>query len=228
MLRELAEATPTDARELRAWYERTREFEALLRSDSGALSDAIPHFVWHYLSDADIRVRDLAYRADQQATILEIIMALEAGRRPECILDSPHTEELPVKPLKIALIVVVVYVGIVTVFESMIGFMQRAGASTLVITTFDEGGTAHERVVSKLETDGHLYVAANHWPRAWYRRALANPDVEATIEGAKHSYRTVPVEGAEQDRVESENRHGLVFKVLTGFPPRRFLRLDPR
>jgi len=133
-----------------------------------------------------------------------------------------------VKPLKIALIVVLVYVGIVTVFESMIGFMQPAGGSTLVITAFDEGGRGHERVVSKLESDGHLYVAANHWPRAWYRRALANPDVEATIEGAKQSYRAVPVEGAEQDRVESENPHGLAFKVLTGFPPRRFLRLDPR
>ena len=83
MLRELAESTPEDARDVPAWYERTREFEAVLRSDGGALSDAIPHFVWHYLADADIRVRDLAYRADQQATILEIIVALEAGRRPE-------------------------------------------------------------------------------------------------------------------------------------------------
>ena len=84
MLRELAESTPEDARALPAWYERARELEAVLRSDRGALSDAIPHFVWHYLADADIRARDLEYRADQQAVILGIIVALEAGRRPEC------------------------------------------------------------------------------------------------------------------------------------------------
>jgi hypothetical protein len=84
MLRELAESTPEDAHALPAWYKHAREFEAVLRSDRGALSDAIPHFVWHYLADADIRARDLAYRADQQATILEIIVALEAGRSPEC------------------------------------------------------------------------------------------------------------------------------------------------
>ena len=83
-LRELAESTPVDRDELAAWYERARQFEAVLRSDSGALSDAIPHFVWHYLADADIRVRDLAYRADQQATILEIIVALESGHTPAC------------------------------------------------------------------------------------------------------------------------------------------------
>ena len=84
MLRELAESTPEDARELPAWYARARKFEGTLRSGRGVLSGAIPHFVWHYLADADIRARDLAYRANQQATILEIITALEAGRRPEC------------------------------------------------------------------------------------------------------------------------------------------------
>ena len=83
MLRELAESTPEDVRQLPAWYERAREFESILRSDTGSLSDAIPHFVWHYLADADVRARDAGYRTDQQATILEIIMALEAGRRPD-------------------------------------------------------------------------------------------------------------------------------------------------
>jgi len=84
MLRDLAESTPESAGELPAWYKRARELESVLRSDSGALSDAIPHCVWHYLADADIRPRDLVYRADQQAAILEIIMALEAGHSSEC------------------------------------------------------------------------------------------------------------------------------------------------
>lgn len=132
------------------------------------------------------------------------------------------------KALKIVAIVALVYVGIVVLFESSIGFLQPAGGSTLVITTYDEAGAPHERVVSRLENEGHLYVAANHWPRAWYERALANPDVKVTLEGATGDYRAVPVTGEEHERVESANRHGLAFRIVTGFPPRYFLRLDPR
>ena len=130
--------------------------------------------------------------------------------------------------LRIIAIVVLVYVAIVVSFESLIGFLQPADGSTLVITTFDTDGTRHDRVVSRLESDGHLYVAANHWPRAWYRRALQNPEVQATVNGEKGAYRAVAVTGVEHDRVESEHRHGLAFRILTGFPPRYFLRLDPR
>jgi hypothetical protein len=82
--------------------------------------------------------------------------------------------------------------------------------------------------VSRLESDGRLYVAANHWPRAWYRRALENPDVQVTLDGEKRDYRAVRVTGVEHDRVEGENGVGLVFRILTGFPPRYFVRLDPR
>jgi hypothetical protein len=132
------------------------------------------------------------------------------------------------KILKIVVIVVLVYLGIVVAFESLIGYFQPRAGSTLVITTFDEGGTGHDRVVARLESDGRLYVAANHWPRAWYKRALENPDVQVTLDDEKGDYRAVPVTGAEHDRVESDNPLGLVFRILTGFPPRYFLRLDPR
>jgi hypothetical protein len=130
--------------------------------------------------------------------------------------------------LKIIAIAALVYVAIVVAFESSLGVLQPTAGSTLVITTFDKDGTPHERVVSRLESDGHLYVAANHWPRAWYHRALQNPEVQATVDGEKHAYRAVAVTGAEHDRVESEHKHGLGFRILTGFPPRYFLRLDPR
>jgi len=132
------------------------------------------------------------------------------------------------KAVKIVLIVVLAYVGIVVAFESSIGYLQPKGGSILVITTFDANGAAHDRVVSHLESDGHLYVAANHWPRAWYKRALANPAVRVTLDGKTGDYRSVPVTGAEHERVESENRHAVAFRILTGFPPRYFLRLDPR
>lgn len=132
------------------------------------------------------------------------------------------------KALKIVAIVALVYVGIVALFESWLGYSQPRGGSALVITTFDETGESHDRVVSRLESDGQLYVAANHWPRAWYRRALENPDVQVMIDGEKVDYRAVPVTDAEHDRVDGEHGRGLVFKILTGFPPRRFVRLDPR
>lgn len=132
------------------------------------------------------------------------------------------------KALKIAVIVLLVYAGIVTAFESLIGYLQPAQpGSTIVITTFDADGSPYDRVVSRLDTGGQIYVAANHWPRAWYHRALANPKVQATIDGAKRDFRAVPVTGEEHDRVESEHPHGPVFLFLTGFPPRYFVRLDP-
>ena len=131
------------------------------------------------------------------------------------------------KPVRIALIAVLIYVGIVFAFESMIGIVQPTAGSTLVITTFDADGSAHDRVVSRLEADGQLYVAANHWPRAWYKRALERPEVQVTQNGEKRSYQAVPIEGAEHERVNEQNRLGIGFRFLTGFAPRRFVRLDP-
>jgi hypothetical protein len=132
------------------------------------------------------------------------------------------------KALKIVGIVVLVYVGIVAAFESLIGYFQPADGSTLVITTFDGDGTPHDRVVSRLESDGQLYIAANHWPRAWYNRALENPEVRVTLEGETGDYRAVPATAEEHDRVDAENSLPVAFRILTGFPPRYFVRLDPR
>ena len=133
-----------------------------------------------------------------------------------------------VRAVKLIGVLLVVYAGLVAGFESLLGYFQPGEQTSVVITTFDDGGTAHARVVQRLDYDGRLYVSANHWPRAWYRRALENPDVRATLDGETRDYRVVPVTGAEQDRVDTAHPHGLVFRVLTGFPPRRIVRLDPR
>ena len=133
------------------------------------------------------------------------------------------------RALRIAAIVVLVYVGIVVAFESFLGSLQPTSGSTIVITTFDRSGTPQDRVVSRLESNGRLYVASNHWPRSWYRRALENPAVQITVDGEWRDYRAVPVtDDMEHDRVEAENRLGLGLRILTGFPPRYFVRLDPR
>ena len=129
---------------------------------------------------------------------------------------------------KITAIVLLVYVGIVVAFESLIGYFQPAGQSTLVITTTGSDGNTNDRVLSRLESNGQVYVAANHWPRAWYNQALANPEVEVTFDGEKGSYLAVPVIDEEHDGVDAEHGLGPIVKILTGFPPRYFVRLDPR
>ena len=130
------------------------------------------------------------------------------------------------KLFKILLIVAVAYVGLVVAFESLIGILQPADESTLVLTTSDEG-QSHERVLSRLETDGKLYVAVNHWPRAWYKRALSNPSVRVTLGGQEGGYQAIPVTGDEHSRVEADHPLGFGMRFLMGFAPRYFVRLDP-
>lgn len=131
------------------------------------------------------------------------------------------------KALKVLAIVLCIYIGIVAAFETLIGVMQPASDDTLVITTTDADGNSSNRVLARLESGGKLYVAANHWPRAWYSQALANPSVTIDMNGQQGAYQAVPVSGEEHDLVNAENATGIVFRTLTGFPPRLFLRLDP-
>ena len=132
------------------------------------------------------------------------------------------------KGLKLVGLSCVAYVVIVGAFESMLGTFQPAGASTLVITTRDEDGATYDRVLARLESNGQLFVAANHWPRAWYKRTLENPSVQIVAEGVTGAYVALPVTDAEYDRVNSEHGLGVMFRILTGFPPRRLLRLEPQ
>ncbi|MCX2982622.1 DUF385 domain-containing protein [Halieaceae bacterium IMCC14734] len=131
------------------------------------------------------------------------------------------------KIIKMVAILLLVYVGVVVTFESLLGYFQPANQGTLKITTQATDGTRSQRVLAQLETDGQLYIAANHWPRAWYREALANPRVEIENAAGQGIYIAVPLEGAEHDRINEANALGLGFRILTGFPPRYLLRLDP-
>lgn len=132
------------------------------------------------------------------------------------------------KALKIILTLLIVYAAVVATFESLLGYFQPANEKTLVITTTDRDRATSSRVVSRLDSGGQLYVAANHWPRAWYRNALQHPEVDVTTGGETGAYVAIPVTGEEHDRVNGEHRLSLGFRVLTGFPPRYLLRLDPR
>ena len=108
------------------------------------------------------------------------------------------------------------------------GISKPQSEQTLTITTFDADGDAHDRVLTGLSSGGQSYVAVNHWPRAWYHRTLDNPNVRITRNGETGDYSAVQVFGEERSRVEADYPAGLVFRILTGFPPRHFLRLDPK
>ncbi len=122
-----------------------------------------------------------------------------------------------------------IYVGSIVWFETQLGVNQPQGSTSLVLATFSPDNDRHERVLRLEQIDGNNYIAVNHWPRRWYRYALNNPAVEVQMPGDDQfeSYMAVPLEGAELERVSTEYAFGFNFRFRTGFPPRRFLRLDP-
>jgi hypothetical protein len=121
----------------------------------------------------------------------------------------------------------IAYVAQVVYFEARLGYNQPENQSTIVVATFDEEQNRHERVVRLVEINGSAYVAANHWPRAWYRQALENPRIEVKMDNEFEPYIAVPLEGAEEERIRAVYTVNLEFRFRTGFPPRYFLRLDP-
>jgi len=136
---------------------------------------------------------------------------------------------------RVLAILLAAYVGVVVAFEVLVVTLGRRqvargvepGEAWLVIGTTDAQGTT-ETVVAGVESAGQLYVSANHWPRSWYHRVVANPDVEVTRAGERREYRAVPVTGAERERVARDYSLPFAIRLLTGFPPRSFLRLDRR
>lgn len=124
--------------------------------------------------------------------------------------------------------VLLAYVAYVTAFELRMGLGQpQFGNFTLVMHTTRADGSEHQRVLARLQHEGRLYVAVNHWPRAWYHQALANPEVRVTVEGQTGDYMAVPVTGDELRMLEEQFPMGFGSRFQMGFPPRHFVRLDP-
>ena len=117
------------------------------------------------------------------------------------------------------------YILIVVAFESLLGYYQPQSGNTIVITTYD-GEEGADRVVTELASNGQRYIAVNHWPRAWYYRLLDNPRITFTKDEITSENIAVSVEGEEHDWVQADNHTGIVFRLLTGFPPRYLVRLD--
>ncbi len=69
-LQSLAAKPVTNRKELAAWRLAADRLEESLTPEQ---QDAMPHFVWHYLADADIRLRNASYRADQERRLQQAL-----------------------------------------------------------------------------------------------------------------------------------------------------------
>ena len=118
------------------------------------------------------------------------------------------------------------YVMVVIGFETGLGLWQPTWKNTLKITTTDHRGRQNTRVLSGLYMGELLYVRANHWPRDWYHDAIARPQVIVDRGQGPQNYLAVPVTGAEERRVNDRHRILRKWRILTGFPPLRILRLE--
>jgi len=72
-LRALAARPVTNRKELAAWRAEADRLEQSLTPEQ---ADSVPQFVWHYLADADIRLRNPGYRADQERQLEQAIREL--------------------------------------------------------------------------------------------------------------------------------------------------------
>ena len=122
----------------------------------------------------------------------------------------------------------VVYVVLVIAFETFLGIMQPSSGDTMVITSFEANGEAINRVVSRLEKGSNIFVAVNHWPRAWARRIELNPNVQITHNESTLNYNAVSLEVEEHSQASIDFPVPFAFRVLTGFPPRYFFRFELR
>ncbi len=127
-------------------------------------------------------------------------------------------------------VLLLVYVGSIVWFEARLGYRQPQGNTSIVIATFNSDKERHQRVLRLEQIDGNNYIAANHWPRAWYHQALDNPKVEVKMSGEDsfQPYLAIPLQGAEEEHIREVYSFGFNFRFRTGFPPRCFLRLEPR
>lgn len=82
-LRRLQQTSPTNRDGLAAWDADGRAFLKWLDAQPAAVD--LPEQVWHYLHDADIRIKDPERRAEQDEMLNDIISSLERGIVPDSV-----------------------------------------------------------------------------------------------------------------------------------------------
>ena len=131
------------------------------------------------------------------------------------------------KSIKILAFAITAYVGIVATIGAAVAYFQPTMPGVLLLTTTDAEGETYDRLLGRAEIDGVLYLVSNSWLRRWYHRAIAHPNVEVTMDGGRLAFTAVQLGATEHQRLVEKYPMPTWMKILAGFPPRRFLRLDP-
>jgi len=138
------------------------------------------------------------------------------------------------KLVRVLAMLLALYVGLGLLADAAIGWFQPQGGNTAVLRTFDASGGSKDTVLGLLDDRGQLWVESGHWFRGWYRRVVANPDVELVRGGQAAPYRATPLDTPEAvDTVTrlmgkgSSSRYWIARTLLL-FAPIKPVKLDPR
>ena len=118
-------------------------------------------------------------------------------------------------------IVVIAYASVVILFESLLGYYQPQSDGTLTITTNSAGSRMTGCCPESSPTSSYTLRPIT----GPVVKTPVNPEVTVT-DGETKAYTAVAVAGNEHEQVDQPLP--LAFRALTGFPPRYFVRLDPR
>lgn len=127
--------------------------------------------------------------------------------------------------LEIGIVLAAAYFLLLLILELTIWKVQpdMDGMVTLHI------GRDERRITRKLygfDYNGKLYVASNHWVRRWYYAAIDKAEIEVERAGNVTRRTAVLIDGDEESEVSREYGQGLLLRIMCGFAPQRFLRLD--
>jgi hypothetical protein len=118
--------------------------------------------------------------------------------------------------------------------DAAIGYFQPQRQGTVVLRTFDTAGGSKDTVLGLRDDNGQLWVESGHWFRGWYKRVLANPNVELVRDGKELPYRAAPddspetVERLKRLMGKGEGAGYWVTRALLLWAPIKPVRLDPR
>jgi hypothetical protein len=142
--------------------------------------------------------------------------------------------EMLMKIVRILAIILGAYVVLGLSLDAAIGYFQPQRQGTIVLRTFDSSGASGDTVLGLREDNGQLWVESGHWFRGWYKRILANPNVELVRDGRAVPYRAVPDDSPETvERITQLMGKGAganywVMRTLLLWAPVKPVRLDPR
>ena len=75
----LCDFVPASKVELREWYDRA---QVIVDNQIKGANIGVPHFLWHFLSDADIRLKSIEYAAMQNGRMDVLLEHLKRGSVP--------------------------------------------------------------------------------------------------------------------------------------------------